>query len=184
MLKNTFFLAIVFAAMLYPLSAFADLARIDNVRVVKEPELTVSFTVKDAFTREIEDAIKSGIPTDFTFRVELVRVRGVMPDEALALLTFKHIVKYDSLKDEYEIRREEAADSIKTNDAVEMKRIMTTCADVLVGAGWRYTAGEKYVVRIKAELKTTELPFILDHLLFFLKFWDVETNWHVYNISP
>jgi len=166
-------------------------ARIDEVVVNMDSgeggntPLRISFSVKDAFTKEIEEAVKSGIPTAFTFIVKLSRVREYWSDEDLGVWRFKHTVRYDSLKDEYEIRRDETgAEASWTKDLVDMKKVMTVCPGVVLGSAAALKKGQNYEIRIMAELRTVELPFILNYVLFFVKFWDVDTGWYTYRFSP
>ena len=53
-------------------------------------------------------------------------MRSLWPDKAVEKWTFKHTVKYDNLKEEYEITLEELNEVIRTKDFVEMKRLMVT----------------------------------------------------------
>ncbi len=160
-------------------------ARIDEVAVTRNSGLSISFSVKDAFTKEIEEAVKSGIPTAFTFIVKLNRVREFWRDEALGVWRFKHTVKYDSLKDEYEIRRDETGDeAIRTKDIVDMKKLMTVCPGVVLGSAAAIDKGRNYEIMIMAELRAVELPFLLDYVFFFVKLWDVDTDWYTYSFSP
>ncbi|MBI5286434.1 MAG: DUF4390 domain-containing protein, partial [Deltaproteobacteria bacterium] len=39
--------------------------------------------------------------------------------------------------------------------------------------------GGTYQLKIKAELDTINLPFPLSYMLFFVSFWDYETDWYV-----
>ena len=38
--------------------------------------------------------------------------------------------------------------------------------------------GEEYQVQIKGELSKVTLPLYLHYILFFVSFWDFETDWH------
>ena len=83
---------------------------VDKVAIINNSDsVKVSFEIKNAFTKEIEEGIKSGMPTTFTFFVELYRKQGLWFDKTLAGMTFRHTVKYDTLKEEYEIVQDEKA---------------------------------------------------------------------------
>ncbi len=161
----------------------AEATRIDDVTVSRDP-VKVSFSVNGAFTKEIEEAVKSGMPTTFNFMVELSRVNSILPDDLLVRRDFQHTVKYDSLKDEYEMTLEETGEKVRTKDFVEMKRLMSTVASLPLAGASRITAGSKYEIRIMAELDPVELPMVLNYMLFFVKFWDFETDWYVYTLTP
>jgi hypothetical protein len=165
-----------------PLRAFAAEAEIDGLVVELGPEIKASFVVKNAFNANIEEAVKSGVPTSFSFRVVLERDRGLLWfNETAVKLVFKHTVKYDTLKEEYEITLDETGGApIRTKDLAEMKRAMTTCEAIVIAPARPLVPGAEYELRIMAELHSIDLPFLLDYVLFFVKFWDFETDWHTY----
>lgn len=156
-------------------------ARIDDVTVARNP-LTVSFVVKGAFTKDIEEAVKSGIPTAFNFIVELERV-SVWFDEAIFIREFKHTVRYDSLKEEYEVTLDETNEKVRVKDFGEMKALMTSVTLPFNGTA-ELVPGADYEIRAMAELDPVELPALLNYMLFFVKFWDFETDWYVYRLTP
>lgn len=180
MKKNLLIIAITLC-LLRP--AFAGNARIEGVRVEYGSNLRVSFTVADAFKRDIEEAIQSGLPTSFTFMVKVVRKRGLWFDERLGAWSFKHTVRYDALKEEYELNMEEKNLKERTRDAGEMKRLMTTGEDIIISPLSALKAGEAYDVLIKAKLDTVNLPAILNYMLFFVKLWDFETDWYAHRLA-
>jgi len=145
--------------------------------------IKVSFTLKGAFSDEIVEAINSGIPTSFRFIVELDRTRRFWFDRTVARWEFKHSVNYDTLKQEYEITlQERGRASLKTRDRSEMKRLMASVTDLAIDVP-SLGPGHRYELRIMAELRTIKLPFRLDSLLFFLRFWDIKTGWYTYRFS-
>lgn len=164
----------------------ADDAVIDSVAFDKGPPMKLSFEVKNAFTKEIEEAIKSGVATSFTYIIDLNRVNSVWFNEGVVSWEFRHTVKYDTLKEEYEIVRGEAGseNSIRTKDSAEMKTIMATGDSIELKPPVDLKPGAQYEIRIMAELHTVELPFLLDYVLFFVKLWNVETDWYTFNFTP
>lgn len=170
--------------ILYPAVSFCEDARIDEVDVSDPPALKVSFKVKDAFTRDIEEAVRSGIPTSFNFIIEMNRVRPVLFNETAGRWVFRHTVKYDSLKDEYEVSLDEVGGgAVRTKDFKEMQRLMTTGSSIPLIPGSLLRKGDEYELRIMAQLRTAELPFILDYVLFFVKMWDFKTDWYTYRFT-
>lgn len=158
--------------------------RITGVKVETSSPLRVSFAVADAFNSDIEEAIKSGIPTSFTYLVDLGRPSLLWFDEGLGSWEFRHTVKYDTLREEYTVVMDEVGrQGVKTKDFDEMKRLMTTVGDVEFMPSRPLVTGEKYRLRVKAELKTTRFPFLLDYMFFFVKLWDFETDWHSHDFD-
>lgn len=153
---------------------------VDKVIITSNPDTSqVSFEIKNAFTKEIEEGIKSGIPATFTFFIELYRKRGFWFDETLANMTFKHTLKYDTLKEEYEITLEEQPqNTLRVKDIGQAKKIMAGGDNVAVKTASEFKKGEEYQLRIKATLDPVSLPFPLNYMLFFVSFWNYETGWY------
>lgn len=170
--------------LLNPTASFCEDARIDEVAVSAPPALEVSFRVRDAFTPDIEEAVRSGIPTSFNFIIELDRVRPLFFNETAGAWVFRHTVRYDSLKDEYEVSLEETGGSVRTKDFKEMQRLMTTCSSIPLIPDSLASGGGEYELRIMARLRTAELPFMLDYVLFFIRFRDFKTDWYAYRFTP
>lgn len=184
MKKSVIFL-IFMLTLLFPATTRAAGAMIDDVVVRWTPApLSVSFIVKDAFNDDIEEAIASGSPTSFTFLIKLDRVRSLWLDEGVGSWEFRHTVKYDTLKEEYEITLDETGKSVvRTKDFNEMKRIMATGSSIPI-TPVTLVPGSSYEVSIKAEMHTIELPSPLNYLFFFMTIFDFETGWYTYSFSP
>jgi hypothetical protein len=166
--------------VLFSSNVYSEEASIDEVIIATNRNLKVSFEVRNAFTEKIEEAIASGIPTSFTFRVELYRKRGIWFNEDLVEFKFKHTVKHDNLREEYYITLEEKGqDVIKIKDFNEMKKLMTVVDSIPLLPMYRFKKGEKYEVKIKGELDTINMPFPLSYILFFVTFWSFETDWFI-----
>ena len=184
-MKKLIILLITVSSLLLPGAARSEDATIADVVVSRTPALAITFSVQGAFTKEMDEAIQSGIPTTFNFVVEVDRVRGAWFDETLSVTRFSHSVKYDSLKEEYEISIDEMGEkSIRTKDPKEMKALMSVVTSVDIKSEEPLVKGEQYEFRVKAELRTMDLPFLLNYLLFFVKLWDFETGWYSYTYTP
>lgn len=181
-MRKTLLIILISAICLLPRLAQAADAFISDVTVTRPP-INVSFQVKGAFSKDIEEAVKSGLPTSFNFLIELEKVNSIFPNDRVGRWEFRHTVRYDSLRDEYEIALDETGERVRTRDLSEMKTLMASCAGVPVAPA-HLVPGQPYVIRIKAELDTIELPFFLNYMLFFLKFLDFETGWHVHAFTP
>lgn len=172
-------------SLLLPVAAGAAMAEIDLVVVEINDGVKSSFVVKNAFTPQIDEAIASGVPTSFTFRAEVNLSHGLFWfDERFAEIEFRHTVKYDTLKQEYTVVREELGkEVVRTADNAEMKRLMSVVEPVRLLPTARMKSGEKYDLRIKAELSEVKLPLSLDYLFFFVKLWDFETDWYYHSFT-
>jgi len=159
-------------------------ARITEVKVEYNTNLKASFVVDGAFSKGIEDAIASGMPASFTFRVKLYHNRGFFwPDKHMGTWKFRHTVKYDLLKEEYEVTLGERNYVEKTKDVKRMRKLMVSGDQIIISPLPALVPGRTYELMIKAELDTVDLPLFLDNVFFFVKLWDFKTSWKVYRFS-
>ena len=180
MFRGIIWLAVAVFVHLSFVTAYSMDAMVDKVVIINNPDNTqISFEIKNAFTKEIEEGIKSGMPTSFTFFVELYRKQGIWFDELLAEQVFKHTVKYDTLKEEYEIVLEEKPqNSIRVKEIEQAKKIMAGSENIIIQHASALKKEEQYQLRIRATLDAIDLPFPLNYMLFFVSFWNYETDWY------
>ena len=107
-------------------------ATLTNIIVTNtRDDLLVYLTVKGAFTQEMEEAVKSGVPASFTFLVNLHRSRGMWFDKEMADLTITHTIKYNSLKKEFTVSRSWDSNSPITTQSFETAKKLMTEVDSL-----------------------------------------------------
>ncbi|VAW35831.1 hypothetical protein MNBD_DELTA02-1207, partial [hydrothermal vent metagenome] len=159
-MKRLVIAVIVFLSLAFSTNALASgQARIEEVRVDYRANLKASFIVKGAFSRGIEEAIASGMPTSFTFRVKLYQYKWFLwPDKHLGTWKFNHTVKYDLLKEEYEVTLEERNYTEKTKDPARMRKLMVSGDQIIISPLPALVPGRTYELMIKAELDTVDLP--------------------------
>lgn len=168
-------LFIILACVLFaPAPAFSEMAMIGDVRVSRtNSAVRVYFNLKEAWSKEVEEAVKSGIQTSFSFVVELNKVNTAWFDDTLGTRLFKHTVKYDTLRDEYEVTLEETGEKpFRLKDFTEVKTLMTTASASFPPGP--LSAGFEYEFRIRAELKTVEPPLPL------VNYGKIDTGWFSY----
>lgn len=185
MLRRIIFSIAIFTPLfsIIAVPAFGDSSKepaVDKVNIInKTDSVQVSFEVKNAFTKDIEDGIKSGIPTTFTFFIEILQKQDLWFDEKLAEMTFRHTIKYDTLKEEYEIvQGEKPQNTMRIKDIEQAKKIMAGGDNIIVKPVTALKKGKGYQLRIKATLDPVNLPFPLNYMLFFVSFWNYETDWY------
>ncbi len=170
---------VVLLVLLCAANAHSKEAKISDVVVSTSNEAVLSFVVSDAMTKDIEEAIKSGIATAFTFRVKLYRKKSFWIDTKVKDISFRHTVNYNTLKDEYYLTLDEKGnDRITLKNIDKMKELMVTVKEIPLIRASISKKQSTYKVKIKAELDTIDLPFPLNHMLFFVSFWNFETDWH------
>jgi hypothetical protein len=168
-----------------PIRAFSQKASIREVQVKgTHGNWKVSFSVEDCFTERMEEAIQTGIPTVFTFYLQLYQVKSWWRDEKVVSLQFQHTIQYSPIQGEYQVTFGEKGTSRVTQNFEEAKRWMAKVQEAEIKPSSQIIPGVVTYLRIKAELDPVKLPLHLDYLFFFVSLWDFKTDWHVEPVSP
>jgi len=160
--------------------AIAQDAKLENIIVTNtRDDLLIYLTVEGAFREKMETAISSGVPTSFSFFVNLYQTRGFWFDKEISELKLLHTIKYDNLKNEYTVMRSWDGDHQRVVKSFEeAKKLMAEIDSLKVVALNRLEKGARYQIRTKAQLSKLTLPFYLHYVLFFVSLWDFETDWY------
>lgn len=175
--------AIIAIMVLSPPLAAISQAKKANISAIfvsnTTPDILVFSKVEGAFTNEIQEAIDSGIPTNFTYYIELKKKTRLWRDEKVAAKIVKHSAKFDALKKEYLFDGTEGDKQVKksTKEIEELKKWLIELNGVPIIPKESLEPGEKYYVKLKAEIKSIKLVFPLNYLFFFFSFWDFDTSW-------
>ncbi|MFA4910016.1 MAG: DUF4390 domain-containing protein [Desulfobacteria bacterium] len=177
---TAFFTIVLLIILFLPSNALCKKARIKDVIVTNTPkELLVYFSVEGCFTKKMEEAILNGIPTTFTFFIDLYSPRGLWFDKILATVTVRHTIIYNNLRNEFTVTlNSKDKKEVTLKDFLEAKKAMAEVNGITVIPMSSLKKNNKYYVRIKAKLDPIKLPFFLDYVLFFVSLWDFETDWH------
>jgi hypothetical protein len=179
--RGRFFLILICCILLgSPAGAAAQDAHLANIIVTNtDRDLLIFLSVEGAFQGKINKAIDSGVVTTFYFLLRLYRSRSFWPDEQLADVTVTHTIQYDPLKKMYTVNRSwEGNQPITVASREEALRLMAEVDNLPILPLSRLKKGAQYQIRTKAELSKQTLPFYLHHVLFFLSWWDFETDWY------
>lgn len=160
-------------------------AVIENIKLANtRDDLLTYFDVENAFTDKISQAVTNGIPTTFSFYVTLYHTDDSWLDKKIADIRVKSTLRYNPLKKEFSVHRPWKEDNaFVTTSFEEAKEAMTGIDNLTIIALNRLIKGNKYQLRIKAELDKVTLPLSLHNILFFVSFWDFETNWYLINFT-
>jgi len=166
-------------------AARAEEARLTDIVATSAGEhLLIYFRVTGCFTEEMIKAIENGINTTFTFFIGLYEVRDFQRDKNIAELRVTHSIVYDNLKKTYKVRlSERISEMILVEDFHEAKNLMSKIVGVKLTGLNKLQKGNRYQVRMMAELAKIRLPLYLDYVLFFLSLWDFETDWYNVNFT-
>ncbi len=173
------FLPALFICCLLPIPAFArDSAVIKDVVVMtSESELLLYFQVANAFTDEMRNGVKNGIPVSFTFYMELLETREGGPDKDIVRQSFDHTLTYDNLKEEFLVEFGETDRIVTAASQIEADRIMAEVHDYKLETITDLHNGGTYKLRIKARLAKKKLPFNFQYVIPFWNLWEFETEW-------
>jgi len=175
-----FFSCLIFLILLtFPGPLRAEKAAIRDFLVTNnESHLLVYARVIDCFTARMEAAILAGVPTTFTFIIDLFRERPWWPDRKLIRLTVRHMIKYDNVKKIFHVSFDGNREHSVFQDFDSAKRAMADLSGVPVVPLETLKSNEYYEIDIKAKLDKVRLPLHLEVVFFFVSLWDFETDWY------
>jgi hypothetical protein len=183
--KTGLFVSILLLIVASALSASAKEAYLANIALAEDGEsLLVSFRVTDCFTEEMNKAIESGINTTFTYFVWLYEKRNMWWDQKIAAIKLNRSIKYDNLKKIYELRFAGQSDkTVTVKDFEEANDLMAHVKRLRVTPLATLDEGNRYQLRLMAELDKIRLPLYLHYVFFFLSLWDFATPWYKVDFS-
>lgn len=183
--KNYFFvmaaIAVIACNLITPqITMAAEKAYLKNIIITNNRDYLISyFDVKQAFTEDMKQAVLNGVPTTFSFLISIYRPRGVWFDKKISGKEITSTLKYNSLKEEFTVDRPWSTSQTSVTKSFDQAKIkMTEIDNLQVVPLASLKKGEKYQLRIKAELDRVTLPLYLHYVFFFVSWWDFETDWH------
>jgi hypothetical protein len=135
-------------------------------------KVSVRFTLDGAFKNgEMIEALESGLPTSFTFVIEIFRDRPNWFDDSISLARVEVITTYNSLTREYLLNYRRDRHLVRSEtftDLALLERAMTNIEELdLFDIGKRKSY--KLKVRVKADLMRSWLMYVIP--------WEVSTGW-------
>ncbi|MFQ5894339.1 MAG: DUF4390 domain-containing protein [Nitrospinota bacterium] len=149
----------------------------DLVVIGMDTQVLLFATLEGAFSKDLLEAIQSGVPATFEYTIALLRARRFWYDERVSQKRVFHSVKFDALKKEYTFTSasDQGERYVKvTKDAEEMRDWMAELNGEAIALRGQLLDGGQYYVRMKADINSPHFAFPLNYLLFFLS-W--ETPW-------
>jgi len=139
----------------------------------------VYFTLKDCYSREVEQVIKSGIPTTFVFEVAIIKLRPLWFNEPIIRKTIKHTIKFDSLTEEYIVSKAEDGGKPTIIKDFEMaKNAMSRVVLFPVVSLDFLENGSTYRLEMRGKFEKVKVPDSVKYVLFFTNLWYFETDWY------
>ena len=162
-------------------AAGANQPRLSNITVSNTSEdLLLHLNLEDSFSDAIRQNVLAGKTTSFAFHLKLSRMQSFWLDQTIADLTVIHTIKFDSVKKEFTVRRSWTGyEAEVTPSFEEAQRWMNRIEGLKILSLKRMGKNIRYELRVKAEVSKKTLPFNLHHVLFFVSFWDEQTDWYI-----
>jgi len=143
-------------------------------------ELLLHLNLNGSFSDAIRQNVLAGKTTSFAFRIRLSQVKDFWLDETIADLTVVHTIKFDPVKKEFTVRRSWTGYEAETTRSFEeAQRWMNHIEGLRIVSLSRMEKSARYELQAKAEVSKKILPFNLHHVLFFVSFWDEQTDWYI-----
>ena len=179
-IKKKWIVWFVLATLVMPAFALAgNKALIRDLIIMNSArDLLLYFTVGKAFTPEMEEAIRNGIPVRFSYYVDLIEEKKRWPDKAIVTLSFDRSLLYDSLKEEYRVEFKGENKFFTAGTLEEAKKIMVEVHDLKIASLSDLSLMGKYRLRVKSLLAKKTLPLNFQYILPFSTLWEFETGWY------
>jgi len=161
-------------------TAFAVGPTVANIGVATNGNYVIMDAIlTDGIEEKILEAIESGVPMTITFQIELRKQNSFWADLLVRANEVSHTVQFDSLKKVY--RFSEVGKNVKrkiiTRQKDRYQKLMQSLKNIPVAPVYQLDPGEKYYVRVKADLEMDRFWFPFNYLFFFVPFNDYETSW-------
>jgi hypothetical protein len=148
-------LCVSFALLVTPVattSVRADGPDLKVTPLARDGQVLVSFELSDGLSPDVRDAIQSGLPTTFSYEIELRRGSALF-DHTIATVTISASVRFDNLTRRYQMSRAvdgRVEDARPTEDQDAVRQWMTRFDHVPVSATAALEANGEYYVRVRA----------------------------------
>ncbi len=184
MIHKTKFLAVIIVVLIWFSPAYAREAEIRDVLVTSQGDaITVYARVTNCFTKGMESAIMAGVPTTFTFLLDLNRERNFWFDKRVVGLVIRQTIKYDSVKKIFFVSTTDGKGATAFQDIESAKRAMAEITGILIIPRNVDNRQTPFYVMIKAKLDKVRLPLYMEYVFFFVSLWDFETDWYRQEIA-
>jgi len=173
-----------FLLLCYPFSSEGRDAKFIDLLVTNNADhILVYARVTNCFTKTIESAILAGVPTTFTFLLDLYQERPYWPDKRLTRHIVKNTIKYDNVKKIFHVSSTDSEESATFQTFDNAKTAMAELNGAAVIPLNALTKDQPYYLMVKAQLDKVRLPLHMEYLFFFVSLWDFETDWHMQRIK-
>lgn len=120
--------------------------------IARDGQVVVSFALTDGLTPDVLDAIQSGLPTSFSYAIELRRSAALV-DRTIAAVTITATVRFDNLTRRYRMSRSvdgRVEDARPTEDQNAVREWLTRFDRIPLLATSALETNGEYYVRVRA----------------------------------
>ena len=152
---------------------------VDLTATSSDTHLLLFGSLRHSFTEEMLEGLHSGIPIRFSFFIELRQRSKAMADKLVVSRSFTHTLTYDILKETYHVELDEdKRQSHSFASLLDAQTVLNDLNGIKVIELSQLSPDAIYTLQVKAELFNKTLPLSLQHVVPFVSWWDIETDWH------
>ena len=151
----------------------------DIVVTNSSTDLLLFLKVVDAFSPEIVEGVKNGLAATFNFEIRVDLVREGWPDKEIFHRSVDHILRFDTLKNQYFLVLAENGPEESAIDKVDRALAkMSELNGMKLIALNSLEPDRQYLLKVRGTLAKKDLPAFVHYLIPFSNFWDVHTDWY------
>ncbi|OGP90703.1 MAG: hypothetical protein A2031_09400 [Deltaproteobacteria bacterium RBG_19FT_COMBO_43_11] len=137
----------------------------------------------NGFRPEMESAILAGVPTVFTLELNVYKLRSYIWDKKISSNEIKRTIMYDNLKRTFSIYHDGDQAPVIFPDFESAQKAMIDFNGIVASPMSILEKGENYYLEMKIKIDKVRLPLGMEHIFFFVSFWDFETAWYRQNFT-
>jgi hypothetical protein len=172
-------LALCYLFFFMPFYAYGSDAKIKDILITQSTDYIQLYAkITNCFTKEMESAILAGVPTTFTFLLDLYQERSWWIDKKVAVVVINHTIKYDNIKKIFHVIFSNRQEPAVFQDFESAKVAMAELNGVVVAPVKQLQKNRATYLLVKARLDKVRLPLGMEYVFFFVSLWDFETDWY------
>jgi len=151
---------LVAAALLLAAASPQEPSVVDLTTALDGRRVLVSFRLANAFDASLAERIASGLPSGFTYRLELERDRKRWWDQSLASATLEIMAMYNAVTREYLVNFKQDGKLVESRTlraAGDLERALTQFTALPAFVVPEIEPGQRLLVRVRADLGTKTL---------------------------
>ena len=154
-------------------TVFSQEVKLANLKIANtRDDLLVYVNMQGAFQDKIKNSVLSGVQAKFSFFITLYQVRDMWIDKKIEELKINHMIKYNTLKKEFTIRRSWEKEKLQiTKSFIEAQQLMSNIDHLKVVSLSRLEKDRKYQIKVKAVIIIDTQPISLHYASCFATKW-------------